>query len=136
MHVQGIGWVGIKTQEFNAMVHFFKQGLDLELEDEDPGLAVFRLPSGALVDIFGPPTAGGEEWDALSNHFTTGPVPGFWVHDVAEARTELEAAGADLLGPIHTWGAYQSQHFRAPDGNVFEVFTDPKFQLPGSKRRG
>lgn len=130
MKVQGVGWVGIRTDKIDEMVNLFENVLKMPLEERNPGLAVFRLPSGALVDVFGPPAEGGEKMDALSKHFTTGPVPGFWVEDVAEGRRLLEAAGIELLGEMNRWGEYYSQHFRAPDGTVYEIFTDPKFKLP------
>ncbi len=39
------------------------------------------------------------------------------------ACAELEEDGAvDLLDSLHAWpGGTASQHFRAPDGNVYEV---------------
>ncbi len=50
-------------------------------------------------------------------HFSTGPVVGFAVADLPGAVAELRSAGVELLGrPGPSW-----QHFRAPDGNVYEL---------------
>lgn len=129
MKVQGIGWVGFRTGQLEEMEHFFKDVMEMKLEDRDPGLAVFRLPNGTLVDVFGPPTPGGEEWEELSRHFTTGPVPGFWVPDVRASRERLLSHGVELLGKLHVWGDCLTQHFRAPDGTVCEIMTDPKWSF-------
>jgi len=52
-------------------------------------------------------------------HFATGPVVGFAVRDLAAAVEELRRAGVELLGePGPMW-----QHFRGPDGNVYELVT-------------
>jgi hypothetical protein len=64
----------------------------------------------------------------------TGPVAGFRVDDRVSARTELEEAGAELIGAlthgecrrpligtIHREVDSAWQHFRGPDGNVYEV---------------
>jgi hypothetical protein len=47
----------------------------------------------------------------------TEPVVGFAVSDLPAAVQELRSAGVELLGePGPTW-----QHFRGPDGNVYEL---------------
>ena len=52
-----------------------------------------------------------------ARHFATGPVVGFAVRDLPAAVDELRRAGVELLGePGPTW-----QHFRGPDGNVYEL---------------
>ena len=54
-----------------------------------------------------------------AEHFATGPVVGFAVRDLAAAVEELRRAGVELLGePGPAW-----QHFRGPDGNVYELVT-------------
>ena len=49
-------------------------------------------------------------------HFDRGPDVGFAVRDLPAVQ-ELRDAGIELLGePGPTW-----QHFRGPDGNVYEL---------------
>jgi predicted enzyme related to lactoylglutathione lyase len=82
--------------------------------------AVFTLPDGANVEVFGP-------GDPDHDHFSTGPVVGFFVEDIAAARAELERAGVELLGPLGgTPETGQWAHFRAPDGNVYELTSRPR----------
>ena len=82
-----------------------------------PGFAVFDLPNGDRVEVFGPGgTAPPQE----------APVAGFLVEDVDAARGELETVGIEFIGPVgrsddgNAW-----THFRAPDGHVYELTSRP-----------
>jgi hypothetical protein len=82
---------------------------------EEPDFAVFRLPNGDSVEVFGP-------GDRKHEHFDTGPVVGFLVVDVVEARADLESAGITFAGPVHEaedGGSWSP--FTGPDGNVYEI---------------
>ena len=64
--------------------------------------------------------------------FEDAPVAGFLVDDVAAARAELEQLeGVEFIGPIHDDGGFGNQwsHFRAPDGQVYEVTNRPDHPL-------
>ena len=51
-------------------------------------------------------------------------VAGFLVDNVEQARQELLSAGIELIGPlVKAEEGYAWQHFRAPDGNVYELTT-------------
>ena len=71
---------------------------------------MFETEAGAKVEVFGPGFPG-------KDHFRTGPVVGFAVVDLDAATAELEAAGVELLGE----GGPTWQHFRGPDGNIYEL---------------
>lgn len=116
MEIKGLTWVGTRTTEYSAMVRLFQDVLGLQLAHERHDFAVFQTSNGDTVEAFGPS-------DIDHRHFDAGPVVGFHVDDVAAARVELEAAGAvELIGPLRSWpGGTASQHFRASDGNVYEV---------------
>ena len=116
MEVKGLVWVGTRTAEYGVTVCFFRDELGLRATHEQTHFAVFRMPNGDTLEVFGPS-------DTDHAHFDSGPVVGFLVDDVAAARAQLEEAGTvDLLGPLRSWpGGTASQHFRAPDGNVYEV---------------
>ena len=75
---------------------------------------MFNLRDGDQIEVFGPAVTS-------HAHFTTGPVAGFRVPNVATARAELEAAGAKLIGSIHSDGGTAWQHFQGPDGNIYEI---------------
>ena len=116
MEVKGLTWVGTRTSKYDEMVTFFQEGLGLELAHEEPDFAGLLLPNGDTVEVFGPS-------DSEHTHFDTGPVVGFLVDDVAAAREHLETTGmVEFLGPLHSRpGGTAWQHFRAPDGNVYEL---------------
>jgi catechol 2,3-dioxygenase-like lactoylglutathione lyase family enzyme len=120
MKARGLVWLGTRTRNFDDTVRFFGDTLCLRTVHEEPDFAVFRLPNGDKVEVFGP----GDEEHA---HFDKGPVAGFLVDDVREARADLEAAGIAFIGPVHEADDGGSwSHFRGPDGNVYEVTTPAK----------
>lgn len=108
-----MSWIGIRTERFDELVVFFNR-LGLSPDIEADGFAMFKLPDEDQIEVF----ARGLDSHA---HFTTGPVAGFLVEDIASASKELEQAGAELIGPIQSAGGNAWQHFRAPDGNVYEI---------------
>jgi predicted enzyme related to lactoylglutathione lyase len=87
-------------------------GFERTLERRD--FVVFDAPNGDRLELFGP--AGPQP----GYQFAANPVVvGFAVPDLEAARRRLVAAGVELLGEPaqgQTW-----QHFRAPDGRVYEV---------------
>jgi len=123
MNVKALAWLGIRSEKFDETVRFFKDVMHLVVDTEKPDNVVFQLPDGALVEVFAPDRR---------PHFTTGPVVGFLVDDAEQAAAELQAANVELIGPTHHWaGGSASQHFRGPDGRVYEVVEDPKITRAG-----
>jgi predicted enzyme related to lactoylglutathione lyase len=115
-----LAWLGTRTGEFDGMVAFLKDVLGLRASIDEPGFAVFRLENGDTVEVFGAD-------DAAHSYFTTGPVAGFEVDDVAAAQAEMEAAGVEFLGnAASSPDGYAWSHFRAPDGNVYEITSRPR----------
>ena len=54
MMIRGISWVGVKTDSFLQMREFFAGLAGLVADFEARDFAVFRLPNGDKVEIFGP----------------------------------------------------------------------------------
>jgi catechol 2,3-dioxygenase-like lactoylglutathione lyase family enzyme len=116
MEVRRIAWLGIRTERAAAMVDFLQTTLGLTLEHASEGQWVFSLPDGAKTEVFSS--------DSPHNaHFERGPVAGFYVDDVQRAAEELREAGIEIVhGPVvdddddAAW-----VHFRAPDGNLYEL---------------
>jgi catechol 2,3-dioxygenase-like lactoylglutathione lyase family enzyme len=114
MEIIGLGWLGTRTRHASALADFYGKVLGLPLTHHEKGFWVFGLPDGRKVEVFDEDYPGKE-------HFGTGPVAGFAVDDLPAAVAELQAAGVELLGePGPSW-----QHFRGPDGNVYELVTSP-----------
>ena len=117
MKANGLVWLGTRTHNFDDTVRFFGDTLGLQAVHEEPDFAVFRLPNGDKVEVFGP-------GDGEHEHFDTGPVAGFLVDDVKAARVDLESAGISSIGPVYEADDGGSwSHFRGPDGNVYEITT-------------
>jgi predicted enzyme related to lactoylglutathione lyase len=114
MRVKRIGWAGTRTSEYPAMVAFLQGVLGLTTSQEGSDFAAFQLPEGGTFEVFGPA-------DQDHEHFSTGPVVGFVVEDLSGAVRELEAAGVELLGGQVDERGGGWRHFRAPDGNVYEL---------------
>ncbi len=112
--VKGLRWLGTRTERYDELVAFYRRAFGVEPDLEEGDFAVFRLPDGATVEVFGPS-------DTEHHHFDTGPVAGFTVDDIAAGRVELEAAGARFLGPTGRTDGWAWAHFLAPDGNVYEL---------------
>jgi predicted enzyme related to lactoylglutathione lyase len=121
--VQGIVWVGTRTDAFQQTFEFFRDVVGVPLELLQPDFAWSRMANTSQLEIFGPT-------DAEHGHFTTGPVPEFLVDDLPGALDELRAAGVEILGePVLDDGQDNGWlHFRAPDGNVYGLTRGPDYR--------
>src|SRR5919107_612793 len=80
------------------------------------------MADGAKLELFGSAAAADGPW-----LFASSPVvAGFLVDDIEAARDELaRTPGVELLGDLHALpDGYAWQHFRAPDGRVYELTAD------------
>jgi catechol 2,3-dioxygenase-like lactoylglutathione lyase family enzyme len=129
MNVKRFGWLGTRTAQFDEMSSFFRDLLGLEVVEEEPGFSMYRLPGADhdYVEVFGSD-------DEETAHMTTGPVVGLVVDDIEAARSELEAAGIELIGPT-VWSqrvpGYGWILFRGPDGNVYGMLQGTRALLEG-----
>jgi len=120
MKTLGISWMGVRTREFAGMVKLFRDALGLELTHAEEEFVVLRTQDGDKVEIFGP------NWK-YNKHFSAAPVVGFLVEDMDEARDRLKEAGLELIGDVKKGEkGYAWQHFRGPDGNIYELVFDPQ----------
>ncbi len=122
MKVEGICWVGDKTDAFERQRRFAQDVLGLSVVHETTDFVVFRLPNGDKFEIFGRSAPNPPEQFRRNT-----VVVGFRVDDIDQAREELVSAGIELIGPLQRQrpGGYAWQHFRAPDGKVYELCYDP-----------
>jgi len=110
----GVGFVGFRTDRFDAMVGLFRDLVGLEVLREAPGATWFRLGSDSELHVYA-------DRDPDHAFFTTGPVVGLRVTDVEATRARMEAAGLEMLTPVERTGTAAWCHVRAPDGTVFEI---------------
>ena len=116
MEVRGLVWLGVRTPKFQEMAGFYRDVLGLSAFQEDATSARFRLPNRTEIHVYGPA-------DEDHRFFGPGPVVGLLVDDVDSARARMEAAGIEFIGPIQREGDTSWNHFRGPDGNVYEIMS-------------
>ena len=117
MQVKGIVWLGTRTRYYNVMTAFCRDVLGMEMAWQTPDYAGFDLPNGDRLEIFNA--------EAPFNSFIDAPVAGFLVDNIYAARAEMEQAGVVFLGPVYGDDRYRWSHFRAPDGNLYELLWCP-----------
>ncbi len=114
LRITSLVWMGVSTPDLNAAARFYRETLGLPVVEETADLVECRMPDGSSVEAF----RRGSEMD--HPHFRTGPVPGLGVGSIDDAMATLRARGVSLLlTRRREWGGWA--HFRAPDGNVYEL---------------
>jgi hypothetical protein len=122
--VKGVRWLGVGTERVSLMRSFAIEVLGLRVAGEDTeNFVELAMGDGAKLELFGPAAVGDSPWLFESNPI----VAGFLVEDIEAARDELaRTPNVELLGELRVLpGGYAWQHFRAPDGNVYELTADP-----------
>lgn len=117
MQVLNVRWVGVPTDAYRSMAAFLSDVLGLEESFSDELTAEFRTVEGDAVQIMAP----GDPYYDFFIAEARGPVPLFEVDDVAAARAELVAAGVEIVGEQGRDREWTWIHFRAPDGNLYEL---------------
>src|SRR5262249_18342517 len=113
--MDAIAWVGVRTERFEPMVAFVEGALGIAAIDRGGGRSAHAMPDGQILEVIGPEDGG-------HDHFVTGPVPGVRVPDLRSASARVEDAGGELVGDrtvLENGAGWQ--HFRAPDGFLYEV---------------
>lgn len=118
MKVTRLGWMGVKTRQFDEMNSFYRDVLRLDALSIDDNSGRFALGDGTEVHVYGP-------LDEDHGFFGDGPVVALEVEDFAAARARLLEAGITFAyeEPQRASGKVW-QHFLAPDGNVYEIIGD------------
>ena len=116
MSVQGLGWLGVRTERFEETVSFYRDVLGLDAFRVDETSVRFRLGDGTELHVYGPA-------DTDHEFFGTAPAVGLTGDDVPAVRRRMEAAGFEFLTPVEHAGASAWCHFRGPDGNVYEIIS-------------
>jgi catechol 2,3-dioxygenase-like lactoylglutathione lyase family enzyme len=118
MKVARLGWMGVKTRQFDEMNAFYRDVLKLDTLSMDDKSGRFKLGDGTEVHVYGP-------LDQDHEFFGGGPVIALEVENFAVARARLLSAGIKFVyeEPQRASGRIW-QHFIAPDGNMYEIIGD------------
>ena len=112
--VRSLGFLGVRTNAFAEMAALYRDVLGLAPILERPGAAWFKAADGASIHVY----AGD---DADHDFFGSGPVVGLVVDDFETSRAAMVAAGIAFLGEPQRDGGLAWNHYRGPDGNVYEI---------------
>ena len=132
MRIHRVGWLTTYTDQHDTMRRFFSEVLGLPVNVEEGTFTQLGPMADADNDYVEVLSTDDPDSEFEKEYFT-GPVSGFVVHDVVEARKELEVAGVEILDDIH-WSTrrpgYGWFHFRAPDGHVYGLMEGSKLKPP------
>ena len=111
MRIRGLVFAGSATDRRGEMAAFAADVLGLT-PDEDPSVEadLFALPDGSRFAVADPRGMG-----------ETSRSIGFLVDDLDAAVAELRAAGAWVAEETGENAAERYRHFRAPDGELYEL---------------
>jgi catechol 2,3-dioxygenase-like lactoylglutathione lyase family enzyme len=117
MEVRNLRWIGIPTRQYDAMVSFLREVMRLEVSFQEATTVEFTTTEGDQIQLMAP----GDPYFEFFSENAAGPVPLFEVDDVHRARTELVGAGVEIVGEMGRDSRWEWLHFRAPDGNLYEL---------------
>jgi catechol 2,3-dioxygenase-like lactoylglutathione lyase family enzyme len=112
--VRALGFLGVRTAAFDATVALYRDVLHLDQVHETPGAAWFRTSDGTPIHVYA-------EGDIDHEFFDSGPVVGLLVDDFDATRAAMVAAGVAFIGEPQRESGSAWNHFRGPDGNVYEI---------------
>jgi Glyoxalase/Bleomycin resistance protein/Dioxygenase superfamily len=112
--VQSLGFLGVRTEAFDETVALYRDVLRMIPIHLGPDAAWFRAADGSQVHVYGPANEDHEFFDR-------GPVVGLVVEDFDAARRAMVEAGIRFIGEPQRDGESAWNHYRGPDGNVYEI---------------
>jgi catechol 2,3-dioxygenase-like lactoylglutathione lyase family enzyme len=112
--IRSLRFLGVRTDAFDATVAVYRDAMGLAPVHEGPGAVWFRAADGASIHVY---DASDEDHD----FFERGPVVGLEVDDFDAARTAMVTAGIRFIGEPQRDGGVAWNHYRGPDGNVYEI---------------
>jgi catechol 2,3-dioxygenase-like lactoylglutathione lyase family enzyme len=112
--VRSLGFLGVRTEAFAEMTALYLDVLGLQPTLERSGAAWFRADDGTAIHVYAAN-------DPDHDFFGAGPVVGLVVDDFDVTRAAMSAAGIAFIGEPQRDGEQAWNHYRAPDGNVYEI---------------
>jgi len=115
--IERLAFLGVRASTpdaFTATVGLYRDLLGLEPFLEDATSVRFRAADGTEIHVYGPA-------DSDHEFFGAAPVVGLVVDDFDAARARMVAAGIAFEGEPQRAGSAVWNHYRAPDGNVYEI---------------
>ncbi len=114
--IRSLIWMGVRTDRFQETVAFYRDVMGLRLLREEADFVCFSLANGVELHVYGP-----SDNDHL--FFGPGPVVGFEVGHFWKTRSQMVGAGIEFIGPVQENETRTWNHFRGPDGNIYEIMS-------------
>lgn len=112
--IRSLGFLGVRTDAFAASTALYRDVLGMTPLHESPGAAWFAAADGAQIHVY-------DTSDEDHAFFDRGPVVGLVVDDFDATRAAMVASGIAFIGEPQRDGRSAWNHFRGPDGNVYEI---------------
>ena len=109
-----VSFLGLWTDDLPAMRRLYIKAYGLDVLRETPTSVWLALSDRAELHLY--TTA-----DDYHAFFGTAPVPGLLGEDFEATTDKLDRLGVEWLTPVSSAGDRQWRHYRAPDGNVYEL---------------
>jgi len=114
MAVKSLVWLGVRTPEYPRMVSLYRDVLSLEVIHETATATWFRMADENEIHVYA-------QSDQDHAFFGSGPVVGLLVDDFTATRERMIESGIEFIGEPQREGGTVWNHYRAPDGNIYEI---------------
>lgn len=119
-----VSFLGLWTNDLPGMRRLYAEGYGLDVIRETASSVWFALDDRAELHLY----ATSDDYHAF---FGTAPVPGLFVDDFDATVAALDRLGVEWLTEIDSADDRQWRHYRAADGNVYEVMGPRLERRPG-----
>lgn len=109
-----VSFLGLHTAQFDEMKKLYAEAYGLPVLHEANGVVWFGLDDGAELHLYA-------QTDDFHTFFGAGPVPGLFVTGYDEVAARLTDLEVEWLTKQQTAHGRRWRHYRAPDGNVYEL---------------
>jgi catechol 2,3-dioxygenase-like lactoylglutathione lyase family enzyme len=120
MRVTSMDWAGLLSENYEASQNFLskKIGLSLQFEAKKSVVSHFRLPSGQLLELYGPSKQyrGHEKFRWFDGH-----ALGFEVDNLDAAYREMIDRGVHFIHEIETWKEESWCMFLGPENKLLQI---------------
>lgn len=117
MKYQGFIWAGVKVEDLEASIAFYRDVLGLPLLGKGEDWAHLDAGNGALLELFRGGKASREPKQADRQSL----ILGLRVEDLDHAITELKERGVQFIGEAGEFAGSRWIHFSDPEGNRLEI---------------
>jgi predicted enzyme related to lactoylglutathione lyase len=120
MRIIGMDWAGLLSENYEASQNFLSEkiGLSLQFEAKKSVVSHFRLPSGQLLELYGPSK---QPRKHEKYRWFDGHALGFEVDNLESAYQEMGDRGVQFIHAIETWKDEAWCMFLGPENKLFQI---------------